>query len=138
MALLFIFFSPQRVRSLLLTFFHISLTPEITFASSSLSPKRLLPPLPCLATGLNGCARALCRVGGAGVNFGPIRSVHLCKLQAAIHEILSLTAGCYESYCSLLAASTHGCLSNLLSQLLVVIGLLRIFRRAQWVETVAR
>ena len=44
----------QRVRSLLLTFFHISPTPEITFASSSLSPKRLPPPLSCLA----GCAEA--------------------------------------------------------------------------------
>ena len=81
-----------------------------------------------IVMGMNGCAKALCSVGGAGVNFRPFRSVYLCKLQAAIHEILSLTAGCYESYCSLLAASTHGCLSYLLSQLLVVIGLLRIFR----------
>ena len=77
-------------------------------------------------------------MGGPDVNNRPFTRASKVYIQVAIHEILSLTAGCYESYCSLLAASTHGCLSNLLSQLLVVIGLLRIFRRAQWVETVAR
>ena len=119
----FIFFFLQRVRSLLLTFFHISPTPEITFASSSLSPKRLPPPLSCLA----GCAEAEWEelVLTIGHSQEPAKCVTRLLFMKFCHSQLVAMKAIVPCLQPPPMAASVACSVNCL---FVVIGLLRIFR----------